>query len=238
MLFAIQVSDVAPTSVRELLAIATPITLVVLVVIAILSVYSWFVMGVKWWQFRKIRRQADRFFTAIEGSPKLPDAYRVVMKLPPSPFNRLFREAMNFYGELVPGFTREGPTEKVGLTPTQLEAFKMTLTKEVGVERDAATRNVSSLATVGTVSPLLGLLGTVLGVMHTFVGLGSKGSGNIAAVAPGIADALIATAGGIGAAIPALMAYNYFANKISQFESELEGFANGLVGWMAREGWL
>ena len=238
MLFVVQGSDVAPGSVRELLAIATPITVAVLVVIAILSIYSWFVMGVKWWQFRKVRRQADRFFTAIEGAPKLPDAYRVGMRRPPAPFRRLFREAMNFYGELVPGFTREGPAEKVGLTPTQLDVFKMMLAKEVGVERDVATRNVSFLATIGTVSPLLGLLGTVLGVMHTFVGLGSQGSGNMAAVAPGIADALIATAAGIGAAIPALMAYNFFANKIAQLESELEGFANGLVGWMAREGWL
>lgn len=114
----------------------------------------------------------------------------------------------------------------------------MILGKEVGAERDGAARLVTGLATIGSVSPLLGLLGTVLGVMDAFLGMGQKGSGNIAAVAPGIAEALITTVAGIGAAIPALMAYNYFANRLGRFEGELDGFANGLVGWMAREGWL
>ncbi|KAB2868919.1 MAG: ATP-binding cassette domain-containing protein [Burkholderiaceae bacterium] len=133
---------------------------------------------------------------------------------------------------------RTAGADKASLTTTQLEAFKMVLGKEVGAERDQAGRLVSSLATIGSVSPLLGLLGTVLGVMHAFLGMGQKGSGNIAAVAPGIAEALITTVAGIAAAIPALMAYNYFAGKTAQFEGDLDGFANGLVGWMAREGWL
>lgn len=238
MLFALQAPSVIPRNGWQLLLIATPATQVVLAVTAVLSLYSWFVIVLKWWQFRKLQSQATRFFQGIEGAPKLPDAYRVVMKLPASPFSRMFREAMSFYNELVPGVVREGPTARVSLTPTQLEALRMVLGKEVGTERDGAGRLVSSLATIGSVSPLLGLLGTVLGVMDAFLGMGQKGSGNIAAVAPGIAEALITTVAGIGAAIPALMAYNYFANRLGRFEGELEGFASGLVGWMAREGWI
>ncbi len=238
MLFALQAPSLVPDSVWQLLLLATPATIAVLVVTAVLSLFSWFVIAMKWWQFRRLRGQANRFFQALEGAPRLPDAYRVAMKLPTSPFNRVFREAMSFHGDLAPGVHRDGAAEKASLTVTQLEAFKMVLGKEVGAERDQAGRMVSSLATIGSVSPLLGLLGTVLGVMHAFLGMGQKGSGNIAAVAPGIAEALITTVAGIAAAIPALMAYNFFAGKTAQFEGELDGFANGLVGWMAREGWL
>jgi biopolymer transport protein TolQ len=74
--------------------------------------------------------------------------------------------------------------------------------------------------------------------VDAFIGISNKGSGNLAAVAPGVAEALVTTVAGLAAAIPALMAYNYFANKVSEFESELEGFGNLLVGWMAREGLL
>jgi biopolymer transport protein TolQ len=238
MLSIVQAASQAPTSIWQLVLISSTETKVVLVATGIFSLASWFLIGLKWWQFGRIRRQASRFFGALEGAVKLQDGYKLAMKLPNSPFNRLFREGMNFYNELQPGIVREGPATKVAIEPAQLEAFKMVLGKEVAAERDAAARLVPWLATIGSVSPLLGLLGTVLGVMDAFLAIGQKGSGNIAAVAPGVAEALITTVAGLAAAIPAVMAYNYFASRTNQFEGELEGFAHGLVGWMAREGWL
>ena len=238
MPLALQASTLIPTSAWQLLAIATPATKAVLGVTALFSVISWFVIGVKAWQLRKINGQNARLLLALEGAPRLQDAHRLVLKLPSSPLGRVFREAMGFYHDLVPGILKDGPATPVSLTSTQLEALKMVLGKEVGAERDAAAKLIPSLATVGSVSPLLGLLGTVLGVMDAFLGMGQKGAGNIAAVAPGIAEALITTVAGIAAAIPALVAYNYFASKTAVLEGELEGFANGLVGWMAKEGWL
>jgi biopolymer transport protein TolQ len=238
MLFLFQAPSLVPTNAWQLILISSPTTRVVLGVAALLSLFSWFVMVLKFWQFRRLRRQASRFLQALEGAPKLADAHRVAMKLPISPLNRLFREAISFHNELAPGSLREGAPVRTGLTPTQLEALKMVLGKEIGAEGENAGRLVSSLATIGGVSTLLGLLGTVLGVMDAFLGMGQKGSGNIAAVAPGIAEALITTVAGIAAAIPAIIGYNYFAAKTAQFEGELEGFANGLVGWMAREGWV
>lgn len=238
MHLALQASTQIPSSAWQLLAIATPATRIVLAVTAAFSIVSWFVIGLKAWQLRKINSQNARLLRALEGAPRLQDAHRVVLKLPSSPLGRVFREGMGFYGDLVPGALKDGPPERVSLTSTQLEALKMVLGKEVGAERDAASKLIPSLATVGSVSPLLGLLGTVLGVMDAFLGMGQKGTGNIAAVAPGIAEALITTVAGIAAAIPALMAYNYFASKTAVLEGQLEGFANGLVGWMAKEGWL
>src|SRR5436189_2041824 len=94
----------------------------------------------------------------------------------------------------------------------------------------------SRLATFGSVSPLLGLLGTVLGVMDAFIGIAVGGSGNITAVAPGVAEALVTTVGGLAVAVPAVMSYNLYVNRLGLFAGELEGFAQEIVGTLAREG--
>ena len=89
---------------------------------------------------------------------------------------------------------------------------------------------------MGSVGPLIGLLGTVLGVMDAFIGIAAKGSGNIGAVAPGVAEALVTTVAGLAAAIPAVIFYNIFVNRVRLITSELEGFASEIIGTMAREG--
>ena len=114
----------------------------------------------------------------------------------------------------------------------------MVLSKEVSAERDMLGHYIPWLATVGSVGPLLGLLGTTLGIIHAFTGIAAKGSGNLGAVAPGVAEALVATFAGLAAAIPAVLFYNLFVNRVRLFTGELEGFANELIGSMAREGLL
>ncbi|HKP29284.1 MAG TPA: MotA/TolQ/ExbB proton channel family protein [Gemmatimonadales bacterium] len=234
----LQAETGTPTTWVELIRSAGPEVIVVLIVTGILSLSSWFIIGMKWWQFRRIAGQARRFFNEVEREPGLREAYRKVMKLPPSPFSRLFREGLNFYSELKPGAMTESERTTHTLTESQLEVLKMVLSKEVTVERDSAAHYVTWLATIGAVAPLLGLLGTVLGVMNAFLGIATGGSGNLAVVAPGVAEALITTVAGLAVAIPAVMAYNWFASKVGRFEGELEGFGNALVGWMAREGLL
>ncbi len=234
-----QAGGAMPSSSFDLIAQASGETKAVLLALAVFSVLSWFIIGLKWWQSRRLRRQADRFFSELERTTQLQDAYHAVMKLPPSPYNRVFREGINFVSELRPGSLRalaEQPSET--LTATQVGALKMVLNKEIAAERDLASQYVSWLATIGSVSPLLGLLGTVLGVMRAFLGIAAQGSGNISAVAPGVAEALVTTVAGLAAAIPAVIAYNFFVNRIRLFSGEMEGFANELIGTMAREGLL
>lgn len=232
-----QAGGAVPQSSLELILAASPEVKVVLAVTTVFSLVSWFIIIYKWWQFRKLNRQADRFFNEMERATRLQDAYKAVMKLPPSPYNRLFREAMTFYAELRPGALRaEGSADRSSLTMTQLEALKMVLGKEVAAERDLLGHYIPWLATIGSVSPLLGLTGTVFGIMSAFIGIASKGSGNLSAVAPGVAEALVATASGLLAAIPAVIAYNIYVNRVRLFAGELEGFANELIGTMAREG--
>jgi biopolymer transport protein TolQ len=236
----LQVEPALPSSSWDLVVHSSPATKIVLAITVVFSLISWFVIGLKWWQFRRVRRQANRFFNQMERTTRLRDAYHAVMKLPSSPYTRLFREGLNFFSELRPGALKDEGRAPSGatLSTTQLEALKMVLGKEVAAERDLMARFVSWLATIGSVSPLLGLLGTVLGVMDAFIGIATKGSGNIGAVAPGVAEALVTTVVGLATAIPAVIGYNVFVNRLGLFAGELEGFANELVGTMAREGLL
>jgi biopolymer transport protein TolQ len=216
----------------------------VLAVLAVFSIVSWYLIVLKWWQFRRMRQLGDRFLAEVEKAPRLEEAYHAAMRLPPSPYNRLLREAVHFFSELKPGTLKAGPATANPVTPaasstlttTQLEALRMVLAKEVAAERDTAARFIPWLATFGSVSPLLGLLGTVLGVMDAFIGIAVGGSGNIAAVAPGVAEALVTTVGGLAVAVPAVMAYNIFVNRLGLFAGELEGFAQEIIGTLAREG--
>ena len=212
-------------------------TKIVLVITAIFSLVSWFIIILKWWQFRKLNRQADRFFAEMERTTRLQDAYHAVMKQPPSPYNRLFREAITFYSELRPGRAARGARRRPQLARHDPARGVEDGAGEGGRGRARpAGHYIPWLATIGSVSPLLGLLGTALGIINAFIGIATKGSGNLAAVAPGVAEALVATFAGLAAAIPAVIAYNLYVNRVRLFAGELEGFANELIGTMAREG--
>ena len=235
----LQVGRAVPTSPWELVLASSRETQFVLAILVLFSVVSWYLIVLKWWQFRRMRLQADRFMGEIEKAQRLDDAYHAAMRLPSSPYNRLLREGIHFFSELKPGKLKDGPLQvDVPLTTTQLEALRMVLAKEVAAERDAAARFIPWLATFGSVSPLLGLLGTVLGVMDAFIGIAVGGSGNIGAVAPGVAEALVTTVAGLAVAVPSVMAYNIFVNRLGLFAGELEGFAQEIIGTMAREGRL
>jgi len=236
----LQAGTALPSSTWELVRLSSPETRAVLVVTTVFSLVSWFLIGLKWWQFHRIRRQSRRFFDEMERHTRLKDAYHGVMKLPPSPYSRILREALTFVGELKPGSLQRGSEVPAPTTMSlaQLEALKMVMAKDIAAERDLQARFISWLATIGSVSPLLGLLGTVFGVIDAFLGIATKGSGNIGAVAPGVAEALITTVAGLVAAIPAVIAYNAFANRLGVFAGELEGFAHEIIGSMAREGLL
>ncbi|HYT03745.1 MAG TPA: MotA/TolQ/ExbB proton channel family protein [Gemmatimonadales bacterium] len=237
----LQVGRAVPTTPWELVLTSSRETKFVLAILVVFSLASWFLIFKKWWDFRKLRHLADVFMVEIEQAARLEDAYHAAMRLPPSPYNRLLREGIHFFSELKPGGLKEdGPAiaTQGALTTTQLEALRMVLAKEVAAERDAAARFIPWLATFGSVSPLLGLLGTVLGVMDAFIGIAVGGSGNIAAVAPGVAEALVTTVAGLAVAVPSVMAYNIFVNRLGLFAGELEGFAQEIIGTMAREGRL
>lgn len=233
-----QIGGPRETSAIDLVLHGTAPTTVILIVTALASLASWVIILWKAGQFRKMRREGDRFHQTVGHSKRLEDAHRAVLRLPESPYTRVFRQGMNFFSELRPGALRENAAPSPGLSETQLSALWLMLEKVQDEERDTFSAGLVWLSVIAVVAPLLGLLGTVVGVMTSFLGITNTGSANIAAVAPGIAEALVTTACGLVAAIPAAIGYNYFLSRLNTLMGELEGFASEFVGTLAREGRL
>lgn len=232
----VQQTGTIASSPWDLVLGATPVTKVILVVLAAFSVLSWVMIFWKWSEFRRVRRSGDAFVHGMEAAAGLRDVYGVLTGLEESAYTRVFRRGVNFFTELRPAALRDEAAEAPGLSSAQLDTLLLVLEKELSEERDDLAHGLHWLAIIGSVSPLLGLMGTVVGVMNSFIGITSQGSANIAAVAPGIAEALVTTVVGLGVAIPAVIAYNYYAAKLGLFTGELEGFASEFVGTLAREG--
>jgi biopolymer transport protein TolQ len=219
-----------PGNAWDMVATATITTRVILVVLLAFSLASWILIIWKWIQFRRIRLLEEEFLSQVAKAQHLDEAYKAVITLPDSPYLRVFRHGMNFFTGLRPR------SESSGLSAAQVETLRLVMEKEQVGERDAMAHGLPWLAIIATVSPLLGLMGTVVGVMDAFVGISAMGTANITAVAPGIAEALITTVTGLGVAIPAVIGYNHFASRLGLFAGELQGFAHEFIGALAREG--
>lgn len=225
-------------SALDLIAHGSSVTYVVLGTVALASLVSWIIIFWKIAQFRRLKRQGYRFGEAMQHAQRLEDAHRVIVRLPDSAYSRVFRAGINFFSELRPGALKENAPPTAGLSEAQLNALWLMLEKAQDEERDVLAAGLVWLSVVAVVSPLLGLLGTVIGVMDSFLGVTATGAANIGSVAPGIAEALVTTACGLVAAIPAAITYNYFVTRLNTFTGELEGFASEFIGALAREGRL
>ncbi|MBM3908446.1 MAG: MotA/TolQ/ExbB proton channel family protein [Gemmatimonadetes bacterium] len=222
-----------PTTPLELITHSVLATKIVLAVLLLLSLYSWGIVLAKWLEFRRMTRASQAFLREFARATKLEQAVAMARKAPPSAFNRVFARAVNFLQDTA---VRDEAGNARPIRESQVEAMRLLLDAEVTNERDSLGRFIPSLAVVGSASPLIGLLGTVLGIIDAFLGVAIKGSGNLGAVAPGVAEALIATAAALAVAIPATFAYNIFAARLNRFDGELEGFGSEVIALMAREG--
>jgi len=225
---------VVPTSPLEMVVHGTAATKVVLAVLLVLSLISWAIMFAKWAQFRSVTRDSEAFMHNFERSSSFESAVEAVRQSSDVPHARLLRRASDFLREVTPALAATaGRAAK--FSGSQVEALRLVLDAETNSARDRFSRYVPSLGTIGSVSPLIGLLGTVLGVIEAFVGIASKGSGNLGAVAPGVAEALIATAAALTVAIPAVFGYNLFASRLNKIEGDLESFGSEIIALMVRE---
>lgn len=230
-----QVAHAVPTTPWQMVSNASPTEQGVLVILAVLSLVSWTIIIAKAFEFRRIRKAGERFLHDFEHAQTLDEAIGAARRSPPSPFSRVFERARLFLVETVPALA--GTSERAArFSGSQVEALRFVLDSESGAERDQLARFLPWLATIGSVSPLLGLLGTVLGIISAFLGVATTGSGNLAAVAPGVAIALTATAAALAVAIPAVFGYNIFASRLNRIDGDLEGFGSELIALLVREG--
>jgi biopolymer transport protein TolQ len=243
-----QVGAAIPTSPLGLLEASTIVTKVILAILVLLSLLSWTIMFAKWRQFASLEKVSRDFLSRFEHAERFEQAAALASRSVSNPYTRILARASQFIqagrsSGAVPVQTAGGgtavaapPARSTAVTVAQVEAMRLLLDAETNAERDRLARWVPSLGTIGSVSPLIGLLGTVLGVIDAFIGLAAHGSGNIGAIAPGVAEALIATAAALSVAIPAVFGYNVYANRLNRFDNELDAFGSEVIALAVREG--
>jgi len=211
-------------NVVALLGEASPLTYVVLAVLLLFSVTSWAIVLYKAWAFRRIERQTATFLDVFRRSTKFSEVQAVCKSLEGSPLVGMFQAG---YAELNLQLRQPGSPDTAQGRPTlkSVAAVDRALLRASSTEVNKLEKRVPFLATTASITPFIGLFGTVVGIMNAFSNIGSQGSTDLAVVAPGIAEALIATAAGLAAAIPAVYFYNHFTTKVKTYASEMDDFA-------------
>jgi len=201
--------------VRQMGAVAQ----VVLLILLFFSLISWSIILSKWGSLRRARTQSGRFMRAFRRAQRMQDVAAVSEQFKPSPLVPVFDNAYDEY-------RRQGDSNITAVQRAAQIASSEELTR--------LERRLPWLATTGAVAPFVGLFGTVWGIIDAFHGLGTAGAATLRAVAPGISEALITTAAGLFAAIPAVIAYNMFTQHIREFGARMDDFGLELINEVER----
>ena len=212
----------------------------VLGLLALMSVISWYVIGAKWMYLSRAYRRSLQFVEKFWNS-SLDEMWKEAQSTRPSPVSEVFRAG---YQELVKLRKRHAQTQSQAQAQPGVKVEESGLGDIESLERALARartmavtemeNKVPFLATTASAAPFIGLFGTVWGIMNSFRNIGAKGAANLATVAPGIAEALVATAIGLVAAIPAVMGYNYLSRRIRVISAEMETFTNDFLNIIRR----
>lgn len=216
------------TDIVRLVADATLISKIVLLILLVFSAVAWAIIFYKTWSFRRAERQTSTFLGVFRKSAKFSEVQAVCPTLSASPLVGLFQSG---YAELNTQLrTDKGDPAKPGTpaarpTLKSLDAVDRALLRASAVELNKLEHRVPFLATTASITPFIGLFGTVWGIVIAFQGIASAGNTSLGVVAQPIAEALIATAAGLFAAIPAVYFYNHFTNKVKKFATEMDDFS-------------
>lgn len=208
--------DLLSSNLLTLIVMAGAVTKFVLVILLLLSVVSWAIIFYKWRVLRRAVAENRRFIAFYHKIEDMPDLKRRAEYLSYSPLAGVFLDVYNYLQPYL------DPEMDRTLSMRSVQGWLRT-----AVERQIIRfeEHLTFLATTGNVSPFIGLFGTVLGIMDSFQAIGRLGTASISAVAPGVAEALLATAAGLFAAIPAVVAYNYYVNRVKILVGEMETFS-------------
>jgi biopolymer transport protein TolQ len=219
----------------DLIRQSTPLSKAVLATLVLFSIVSWGIILYKLLTFNRIRSQSHRFLEIFRRSTKFSEVQAVCQSLNESPLVGIFLAG---YAELNlqlrqatppanPAHNNPGHTPAPAARPVlkSLVSVDRALMRASNVETNKLEKHITFLATTAAVTPFIGLFGTVLGIIAAFQGIGSQGSTSLDVVAPGIADALIATAAGLAAAIPAVYFYNLLTQRVKGLASDMDDFS-------------
>ena len=228
-------TDSGSTSIVSIIAHSSTIAKLVLLILALFSIASWSIILYKLWTFHRSERQSASFLDVFRRSNKFSEVQAVCRSLGDSPLVGLFQSG---YTELTAQLRQNAPAEAAPAAPASnprapagrptiksLTAVDRALMRASVVEVNKLERRIPFLATTASIAPFIGLFGTVWGILVAFERIGVTGSTSISAVGPSIAEALITTALGLFAAIPALIFYNHLTNRVKQMASEMDDFS-------------
>jgi biopolymer transport protein TolQ len=225
MYFSLLLAVLVGGEIVDLVGETGPVAKIVLLILLIFSVISWAIILAKWSLLRRARVQSGRFLRAFRKAQRLTDIAAVAEQFRPSPLVAVFEGGFEEYrrqGAVSSGVVRN-------LTSVQ-RAMQIASSEEL----TRFERNLPWLAITGAVTPFVGLFGTVWGIIDAFHGLGTAGAATLRAVAPGISEALITTAAGLAAAIPAVIAYNLIGSSIRTFAARGDDFAMEMLNAVER----
>ena len=222
------------TDIVQMIVNAGPMVKFILLLLFFFSLTSWTIIFMKLRLLRKFRDENERFLELFSSGREIGKTYLDSKILDSSPLAKIFRAG---YGE----FNR---TKMVQSNPEEARPFQQpkpikdnverAVKKVMSVQSSRLERGLTFLATTGNTCPFIGLFGTVWGIMSSFRSIGMKGSASLGVVAPGIAEALVATAAGLAAAIPAVVAFNYFNRRVRASQMEMGNFISDFMSMLER----
>ena len=210
----------------------------VLLLLLTFSVISWTIIILKFRYIRRAFKESAVFLDYFWKSRDFSEALSKAKTLEGSPVARLFRSGYTELKKTVQSGASQGSGQDIsplGARIMGIDNVKRALRRGITTETTRMTQMVPFLATTGNTTPFIGLFGTVWGIMGSFHGIGLRGSASLAVVAPGISEALVATAAGLAVAIPAVIAFNYFIHQIRTLESELDSFSADFLNIVERD---
>jgi biopolymer transport protein TolQ len=225
-------------AISDMIVSAGPVGQLVMLTLLLFSVVSWTIVIMKARLFKKVRLDSEDFLETFWNSANLNEAHAAAAQYQFSPQASVF----------IAGFTelqkinkirnrQESPPieEKLDMQLATMDNLKRAIRKAQSEMVSQMGKNLPFLATTGSATPFIGLFGTVWGIMVSFHDIGQRGSASLAVVAPGISEALVATAAGLAAAIPAVIFYNYFSNKLDLIDGEVDSFSIDFLNLVERD---
>jgi biopolymer transport protein ExbB len=214
-----------------------PLAKTVVIILAVMSVYSLWVMIDRFNTFMKAKRQSMAFILALREQLKSRDlegALTLSQKKPQSPIARVVAEALAEYRDGIYALTHTG-SDELGEFDV-VDAVNRVIDRAKEREVASLKKGLGGLASISSAAPFIGLFGTVVGIINAFRAMASTGQGGLGAVSAGISEALFTTAAGLLVAIPAVMSFNYFTNTIESFVVDMNEVSSELLSFVLREG--
>ncbi len=205
----------------------------VMLTLLIFSVASWYIVYRKFTLFKQGKKASASFLDDFWNSKSLANANQIAQEGAPCPEASIFQAGYTELQKLERG--RDQHDENLATRLAGMSNLKRMLAKSEALEASRLQTSLPFLATTGSATPFIGLFGTVWGIMVSFNEIGAHGSASLAVVAPGISEALVATAGGLAVAIPAVIFYNHFSHQLEQVEDDMANFSADFLNLVERD---